>query len=72
MRGGFIVSAYTAGEQPGYQLRDSFILDSEANIYIYNNQKWLQNFQPATKDDTVYAENTIIPIEGFGDVAIIV
>ena len=72
MRGSFVVSAYTAVEQPGYHLRDSFILDSGANIHICNDRKQLQNFQPATEDDTVYVGNAIVPIKRFEDIAIMV
>ena len=68
-----VPSAYTASTSTSdYHLRDSFILDSGASIHICNRRSRFQDLRPASEDDVIYAGNTIIPIEGFGSVKIII
>jgi len=68
--GSFTVSAYTASFN--YHLQDSFILNSGANLHVCNCCSHLQNFRPASEDEFLYAENTIMLIEGYGSTNITV
>ena len=64
----FTATAYALGTDTGYELRDSFILDSGANLHVCNNQERFQEFQPASQDDYLLAGNATITIEGYGTV----
>jgi len=69
----FTISAHlisTASTE--YHLRDSFILDSGANIHVCNSQERFQDLRTASDDDYLYAGDSTIPIEGFGTVKITV
>jgi DNA polymerase III psi subunit len=63
-------TAFTAFSVTDYQLRDSFILDSGADIHICNNRSRFHSFQEATPEDSIYAGNMTVPIDGFGSVYI--
>ena len=66
------VASYAASNSSDYNLRDSFILDSGATAHVCNSRKRFISFTPASEDDLLYAGNTIIPIEGFGSIDIII
>ena len=51
-------------ESYSYNLRDSFILDSSSDGYIYNNAKRMFNFRKAIATMLYCAGNSIIDIEG--------
>src|SRR5256885_611961 len=53
-----------------YHLRNSFILDSGATIHVCNNRMRFKTFRQTSSDDSLYAGNSIISIEGIGDVDI--
>ena len=53
-----------------YHLRNSFILDSGATIHVCNNRIRFKTFHQTSFDDSLYAGNSIISIEGIGDVDI--
>ena len=53
-------------------LNDSFILDSGATCYVCNNKSRFINFRLPTDDDVLYAGESVILIEGFGTVLVIV
>jgi hypothetical protein len=53
-------------------LNDSFILDSGATCYIYNNKSRFINFKLPIDDDVLYADESVIPIKGFGTILVIV
>jgi hypothetical protein len=53
-----------------YLLRDSFVLDSSAIIYIYNNSTRFINLEPSNQ--LLFAGTDIANIQGFGDINIIV
>jgi hypothetical protein len=72
VKGLFPVSVHTAAENSDYHLRDGFILDSGASIHVYNRHERMQALRPAGEDDFVYAGNTTVPIEGFGNVIVTV
>ena len=44
----FMTTAYALDTDTGYELQDSFILDSGANLHVCNNQERFQEFQPAS------------------------
>lgn len=67
----FTVSVYKTSSVSDYHLRDSFILDSGANIHMCNNRERFTDFRP-TDSDRLYAGNAIIPIEEYGSVLITV
>ena len=68
------MSAYTVSVFVifNYHLRDSFILDSNANIHVYNNRTRFQSFKPTSDDEFLYAGNIIVSIKDFGSVIIII
>ena len=66
--GSFTTTAYALGTDTGYELRDSFILDSGVNLHVCNNQERFQEFQPASQDDCLLAGNATIAIKGYGTV----
>jgi hypothetical protein len=53
-------------------LNDSFILDSEATCYVYNDKSRFIDFRLPTDNNVLYASESIIPIKGFGTVLVIV
>jgi hypothetical protein len=53
-------------------LNNSFILDSRATCYVYNNKLRFIDFRLPTDDDVLYTNKSVIPIEGFGTVLVIV
>ena len=53
-------------------LNDSFILDSGATCYIYNNKSRFMDFRLPIDDDVLYASKSVIPIKGFGTILVIV
>ena len=53
-------------------LNNSFILDSRATYYIYNNKLRFIDFRLLIDDDVLYASESIIPIKGFGTILVIV
>jgi hypothetical protein len=53
-------------------LNNSFILDSGATCYIYNNKLRFTDFRLPIDDDVLYAGESVILIEGFGTVLVIV
>jgi hypothetical protein len=53
-----------------YLLRDSFVLDSGATIYIYNDSIRFINLEPSNQ--LLFAGTDVADIQGFGDVNIIV
>ena len=63
----FAVSVFTGGLSD-YVLHDSVILDSGASLHICNDRSRFRTFNPVVEEKFVYAGNTMIPIEGFGNV----
>jgi hypothetical protein len=57
---------------PQYTLYNSFILDSGATDHIYNKRERFSEFRKAHPDDTIYAGDSIVPIEGWGSIRIVV
>jgi hypothetical protein len=53
-----------------YLLRDSFVLDSGATIYIYNDSTRFINLKPSNQ--LLFAGTNIADIQGFGDINIII
>ncbi len=53
-----------------YYLRDSFILDSNTNIHVYNNRTRFQSFKFISDDEFLYAGNITVSIKDFGSVTI--
>jgi hypothetical protein len=53
-----------------YLLRDSFVLDSGATTYVYNDSTRFINLEPSNQ--LLFAGIDIADIQGFGDVNIIV
>jgi hypothetical protein len=53
-------------------LNNSFILDSRATYYIYDNKSRFIDFKLPINDDVLYASKSVILIKGFGTVLIIV
>jgi hypothetical protein len=47
-------------------------LDSGATCHVYNDWSRFMNLRPALKDDIFYIGESILPIEGFGTVLVIV
>jgi hypothetical protein len=64
----FVISDQLANVS--YLLRDSFVLDSSATIYIYNDSTRFINLEPSNQ--SLFAGTNIADIQGFGDVNIIV
>jgi len=46
------------------------ILDSSAIIYIFNNQLRFYNFQLVLEGNLLYADNSVILINSYGEVTI--
>jgi hypothetical protein len=68
-----ILTAFAISDQlanVSYLLRDSFVLDSSATIYIYNNSIRFINLEPSNQ--LLFAGTDIADIQGFGDVNIII
>jgi hypothetical protein len=57
---------------PQYTLYNSFILDSGATDHVCNKRERFSEFRKAHPDDTMYAGDSIVPIEGWGSVRIVV
>jgi hypothetical protein len=55
-----------------YILNDSFILDSGATCHVCNDKSRFTDFRLPTNNDVLYASESVIPIEGFGTVSVIV
>ena len=55
-----------------YILNNSFILDSKATYHVYNNKSRFTNLWIALKDDVLYIKKSIILIESFDIIIIIV
>jgi hypothetical protein len=53
-------------------LNDSFILDSRATYYVYNNKLRFIDFKLLINNDILYINKSVIPIKGFGTILIIV
>jgi len=66
----FRVTSTSTGQQ--YMLNNSFILDSRATCYIYNNKSKFTNLRITSDDDVLYTRESIILIEGFGTMAVTV
>jgi hypothetical protein len=64
----FVISDQLANVS--YLLRDSFVLDSSATIYIYNDSIRFINLEPSNQ--LLFAGTNIADIQGFGDINIIV
>ena len=53
-------------------LNNSFILDFGATYHVYNDKLRFMDFRLLTDDDVLYAGESVILIEGFGTVLVIV
>jgi hypothetical protein len=53
-------------------LNDSFILDSGATCYVYNDKLRFIDFRLPMDDDVLYASESVILIEGFRTILVIV
>jgi hypothetical protein len=53
-------------------LNNSFILDSRATYYVYNNKLRFIDFRLPIDDNVLYAGESVISIKGFGTVLVIV
>ena len=53
-----------------YTLKDSFILDSRSNIYVYNNRLRFISFIEAPSRDFLYTRNSTVPILGYSTILI--
>jgi hypothetical protein len=53
-----------------YPLNNSAILDSGTTLYIFNQISRFYNFRAANPDDYVFAGNTKVRIQGYGEVDI--
>jgi hypothetical protein len=51
---------------------DSFILDSRATYYVYNNKLRFIDFRLLINNDILYTNKSVILIKGFGTILIIV
>src|SRR5579862_4653577 len=65
----FMTSVFNS-ESSAYMLCKSVILDSGATIHVCNNRERFQSLRPVGKEEFIYAGNTTIPIEGFGNAII--
>jgi hypothetical protein len=68
-----ILTAFVISDQlanVSYLLRDSFVLDSSAIIYIYNDSTRFINLEPSNQ--LLFAGTDVADIQGFGDVNIII
>jgi hypothetical protein len=66
---GTIPSAFVA-DAATYLLANSVILDSGATIHVFNKRSRFVTFTPAKLGDVLWAGDTQIPIQGYGDVEI--
>jgi hypothetical protein len=64
----FVISDQLANVS--YLLRDSFVLDSGAIIYIYNNSTRFINLE--LSNQLLFTRTNIVNIQGFGDINIII
>jgi hypothetical protein len=64
----FVISDQLANVS--YLLRDSFVLDSSATIYIYNDSTRFINLEPLNQ--LLFAGTNITNIQGFRDINIII
>jgi len=55
-----------------YMLNDSFILDSRATYYVYNDKSRFTDFRLPIDNNVLYTSESIIPIKGFKTVLVIV
>jgi hypothetical protein len=53
-------------------LNNSFILDSKATYYIYNNKSRFINFKLLINNNVLYINKSVILIKGFGTILIII
>ena len=53
-------------------LNNSFILDSEATYYICNDKSRFIDFRLLINNDVLYTSKSVILIEGFGTVLVII
>ena len=53
-------------------LNNSFILDSRATYYIYNNKSRLINFKLLINNNVLYINKSVIPIKRFRTILVIV
>jgi hypothetical protein len=53
-------------------LNNSFILDFGATYYIYNNKSRFIDFRLPTDNNVLYVNKSVIPIEGFRTILVIV
>jgi hypothetical protein len=53
-------------------LNNSFILDSRATYYIYNNKLRFIDFRLPIDDNVLYTSKSVIPIKGFRTILVIV
>jgi hypothetical protein len=51
---------------------DSFILDSRATYYVYNNKLRFIDFRLLINNNILYTNKSVILIKGFGTILIIV
>jgi hypothetical protein len=64
----FVISDQLANVS--YLLKDSFVLDSSATIYIYNDSTRFTNLEPSNQ--LLFAGTNIADIQGFGDINIMI
>jgi hypothetical protein len=57
-------------DRDSYELKNTWILDSGANAYVYNNRTRFKFERTANKDDKLVAGKTIYQIEAFSSVDI--
>ena len=65
----FMVSIFSS-KVLGYKLQNSIIIDSGASIHVCNDYKHFKTLQPTSKENSLYAGNTVIPIEGYGNATV--
>jgi hypothetical protein len=53
-------------------LNNSFILDSKATCYVYNNKSRFIDFKLPIDNNVLYAGKSVIPIKGFRTILVIV
>jgi hypothetical protein len=68
----FATSAVFTVDRDSYELRDSWILDSEANSHVCNDPARFKFDRKADKSDTLISGKTVYQIEAFGTVEITV
>lgn len=64
---GMTKASFSASQQ-GYPLKDAFILDSGSTTHICNNLSRLEDVRPPVIGDYIWAGNSRVWIEGYGDV----